>query len=115
MYQKGVLSFFIHRRYVRSIKMYCSVRKYAAIPVQLEIFILQYIGWCLLIIWTLIVNLLLLLSVGKFESASHFSSFVDTSPLSTPAFNKTDSTDRSIVEFFNIVLFCVEIPQVNSK
>ena len=26
---------------------------YAAIPVQLEIFILQYIGWCVLLIWTL--------------------------------------------------------------
>ena len=30
--------------------MYCFVRKYAAIPVQLEIFILQYIGWCVFII-----------------------------------------------------------------
>jgi hypothetical protein len=27
---------FIHKSYVRSIKMYCFVRKYAAIPVQLE-------------------------------------------------------------------------------
>jgi len=35
---------------------YCFVRKYAAIPVQLEIFIRQYIGWCVLIIWTFIVN-----------------------------------------------------------
>ena len=26
------------------------------IPIQLEIFILQYIGWCVLIIWTFIVN-----------------------------------------------------------
>ena len=41
------------KSYVRSIKRYCFVRKYAAIPVQLEIFILQYIGWCVLIIWTL--------------------------------------------------------------
>ena len=32
------------------------VRKYAVIPVQLEIFILQYIGWCVLVIWTFIVN-----------------------------------------------------------
>jgi len=30
--------------------------KYAEIPVQLEIFILQYIGWCVLIIWTFTVN-----------------------------------------------------------
>jgi len=56
VYQKGVLSFLIHKSYVRSIKRYCFVRKYAAIPVQLEIFILQYIGWCVLIIWTFIVN-----------------------------------------------------------
>ena len=31
-------------------------RKYASIPVQLESFILQYTGWCVLIIWTYIVN-----------------------------------------------------------
>ena len=56
VYQKGVLCFLIHKSYVMSIKRYCFVRKYAAIPVQLEIFILQYIGWCLLIIWTFIGN-----------------------------------------------------------
>jgi len=50
---KGVLCFLIHKSYVRSIEKYCFVRQYAAIPVQLEIFILQYIGWCVLIIWTL--------------------------------------------------------------
>ena len=55
-YQKGVLCFLIHKSYVRSIKRYCFVRKYAAIPVQLEIFILQYIGWCVFILWTFIVN-----------------------------------------------------------
>jgi len=49
------------KSYVRSIKRYCFVRKYAAITVQLEIFILQYIDWCVLIIWTFIVNPLLLL------------------------------------------------------
>jgi len=32
------------------------VRQCAAIPVQLEIFILQYNGWRVLIIWTFIVN-----------------------------------------------------------
>ena len=52
VYQKSVLCFFIHKSYGRSIKRYCFVRKYAAIPVQLDIFILQYIGWCVLIIWT---------------------------------------------------------------
>jgi len=40
VYQKGVLCFLIHKSYVRSIKRYCFVRKYAAIPVQLEIIII---------------------------------------------------------------------------
>ena len=31
---KGVLCFLIHKSYVRSIKRYCFVRKYAAIMVQ---------------------------------------------------------------------------------
>jgi len=53
---KGVLCFLVHKSCVRSIKSYCSVRKYAAIPVQLGTFILQYIGWCVLIIWTFIIN-----------------------------------------------------------
>ena len=56
VYQKGVLCFLTHKSFVRSIKRHCFVRKYAAIPVQLEIFILQYIGWCVLIIWTFIGN-----------------------------------------------------------
>jgi hypothetical protein len=46
VYQKGCLCFLIHKSYIRSIKRYCFFRKYAAIPVQLEIFILQYVGWC---------------------------------------------------------------------
>jgi len=45
-----------HKSYVRLIERYCFVHKYAAIPVQLEIFILQYTDWCVLIIWTFIVN-----------------------------------------------------------
>jgi len=53
---KGVLCVLIHKSYVRSIERYCFVRKCAAIPVQLEIFILQYTGWCVLIIWTSIIN-----------------------------------------------------------
>ena len=56
VYQKGVLYFLIHKSYVRSLKMYCFVHKYAAIPVQFKIFILQYISWCVLIIWTFIFN-----------------------------------------------------------
>jgi hypothetical protein len=56
VYQKGVLCFLIHKSYVRSIERYCFVRKYAAIPVLLEILILQYIGRRVLIIWTSIVD-----------------------------------------------------------
>ena len=53
---KRCFCFLIHKSYVRSIEQYCFIRKYAAIPVQLEIFILQYIGWYVLIIWTFIFN-----------------------------------------------------------
>jgi len=42
--------------YVQLIKRYSFVRKYAAVRVQLEIFILQYIGYCVLIMWTFILN-----------------------------------------------------------
>ena len=56
VYQKSVLCFLFRKSYVRSIKRYCFVRKYAAIPVQLEIFILRYTGWCVLIKWTFILN-----------------------------------------------------------
>jgi len=65
VYQKGDLFFLIHKSYVRSIKRYCFVRKYAAIPVQLEIFILRYIGWCVLIIW-------ILSSINSAASASYY-------------------------------------------
>jgi hypothetical protein len=56
--------FFIHDSYVRSVRRYCFVRNYAEVPVQLEIVILQYIGWCVLVVWTVVFNqfsLLLLL------------------------------------------------------
>jgi len=53
---KCVLYFLIDKSYVKSIERYCFVRKFAAIPVQFELFILQYTGWCILIIWTFIVN-----------------------------------------------------------
>ena len=46
VYQKGVLCFLIAECYIRSVKRYCFVRQYAAVPVQLEIVILQYTGWC---------------------------------------------------------------------
>ena len=40
--QIGGLCFFIRESYVRSVSMYCFIRNYAAIPVQLEV-VLQYI------------------------------------------------------------------------
>jgi hypothetical protein len=46
--------FFIHESYVRSVSRYFFFyRNYAAVPVQLGIVILQYISWCVLIVWTL--------------------------------------------------------------
>ena len=41
--KKGVPCFLIDERYIRSDKRYCFVHKYAAVPVQLEMVILQYI------------------------------------------------------------------------
>jgi len=41
--------------------------------VQLEIFILQYIGWCVLIIWTFIVNqfiIIIIIIVARASEAS---------------------------------------------
>jgi len=55
--KKGVHFILIHKSYdARSTKRYCFVRKYIAIPVQLEIFIFHYFGWCVLMIWTFIFN-----------------------------------------------------------
>ena len=56
VYRKGVLRFLVHEGYVRSVKQYCFVRKYAAVPVQLEIVILQYTGRCVLIVWAFVYN-----------------------------------------------------------
>jgi len=50
VYQKDVLCFLIDECYIRSVKRYCFVHKYAAVPVQLEIVIRQYIDCCVLII-----------------------------------------------------------------
>ena len=46
----------VHEGHVRSVKQYCFVRKYAAVPVQIEIVVLQYIGWCVLMVWTFVFN-----------------------------------------------------------
>ena len=35
---------------------FCFVRNLAAVPVQLQIVILQYIGWCVPIVWTFVFN-----------------------------------------------------------
>ena len=56
VYQNAVLCFLIHEGYVRSVKQYCFVRNYSAVPVQLEIVIPQYTGWCVLTVWTLVFN-----------------------------------------------------------
>jgi hypothetical protein len=40
----------IHESYVRSVGKYCFVRNYAAVPVQLEVFIFQYIIIIIIII-----------------------------------------------------------------
>ena len=61
---EGVLCFLIHKSDVRSIKRYCFVRKYAAIPVQLKISILQYTGWCVVDFYLQSVRLLLPFSNG---------------------------------------------------
>jgi len=50
VYQKAVLCFLIDECYIGAVKRYCFVRKNAAVPVQLEIVILRYNGWCVLII-----------------------------------------------------------------
>ena len=50
VYQIGGLCFFIHENYVRSVSKYCFIRNYAAIPVQLEIVIIQYIIIIIIII-----------------------------------------------------------------
>jgi hypothetical protein len=76
VYQEGVLCFFIHESFVRSVRGYCFVCNYAAVPVQLEIVVIQYIGWCVLIVLvyyyyyysTRILLLLLLFSDFKFTS-----------------------------------------------
>ena len=46
---KKVFFVFFYESYVRSFRRYCFVRNYAAVPVQLEIVILRYIVWCVLI------------------------------------------------------------------
>ena len=61
VYQNVVLCFLIHKSCVSSVKRYCFVRQYAAIPVQLEIFILQYIGWCVRIICIIITIIIIII------------------------------------------------------
>jgi hypothetical protein len=59
--------FLIRESYVRSVSSYCFVRNYAAIPVQLEFVVLQYISRCVPIVWTFClqsIQLLLLVSGG---------------------------------------------------
>jgi len=53
--EKGVLCFLIDECYIRLVKRYYFVRKYDAVPVQLEIVVLHYIGWCVLILHYIII------------------------------------------------------------
>jgi hypothetical protein len=77
VYQKGFLCFFVHESYVRSVRRYCFVRNSTAVPVQLELVILQYIGWCVLIVASVLENdnsklyLLLLLLLLLLLSGMH--------------------------------------------
>jgi hypothetical protein len=64
VYQKGVLCFFIHESYVRSVRGYCFVCKCTAVTVQLETVILQYIGWCVLIVWYIVVIIIIIIIKG---------------------------------------------------
>jgi hypothetical protein len=56
VYQIGGLCYFIRESYVRSVSRYCFTRNYAAIPVQLEVVVLQYISWCVLLVCTFVFN-----------------------------------------------------------
>ena len=53
---KNVSFVFLFMKVVRSVKSYCFIRKYAAVPVQLEIVVRLYIGWCVLIVWAFVYN-----------------------------------------------------------
>ena len=53
VYQKDVLCIFIYESYVTSVRRYYFVRNYAAIPVQLEIVVLQYTSRCVPTEWLL--------------------------------------------------------------
>ena len=53
VYELDALCCLIHESYVRSVGRYSFVRNYVAIPVQLEV-ILQYVGWCVRVVWTLL-------------------------------------------------------------
>jgi len=37
VYQKGVLCFYIRESYVRSVRMYCFIRNYAAVQYSLKL------------------------------------------------------------------------------
>ena len=45
VYQIGGLCYFIRESHVRSVSRYRFIRNYAAIPVQLEVVVLQYISY----------------------------------------------------------------------
>ena len=56
VYQVGGLCFFIRESYISSVSRYCFIRNYAAHPVQLDVVVLQYISWCVPLLWTFVFN-----------------------------------------------------------
>ena len=42
---RKVFFVFLFLKVISGQLLYCFIRKYAAVPVQLEIVVLQYIGW----------------------------------------------------------------------
>jgi len=67
VYQKGVLCFLIHKSYIRSIKNYCFFPKACCDFRQLEIFIIQYISWCVLIIIIIVIIKPLIIANNVFD------------------------------------------------
>jgi hypothetical protein len=65
VYQKRVLCFYIHESDVMSVRMYCFVRNYAAVPVELRIVILQYIIIIIIIIIIVITIIIIIITLCK--------------------------------------------------
>ena len=62
VYQKGVLCFFIHESYVRSVRRYCFVRNNSVVPVQLEIIVIIII--VVVVVVVVVLDLIALIVTG---------------------------------------------------